>query len=180
MRKYLLILLLALMNCGIDSDLTNQPKRWNLSEYIYVNNQLDISSEKNLILFIGMKGAISKAGGVVVDFPVQQVLTIKSTNESNCKRPTTRAFTHFPTNGTINFCKDFAIKMAYDINSATNTAMHELLHELSNRDDHLDCTDDKPIMAATADCSGNRTSYSETDKSYCVLKGYTTGGICKK
>ena len=178
--RYLLILLFALANCGIDSDPTNPPKRWNLSEYIYVDNQLDISPEKNAILFTGMKGAISNAGGVVVDYPVRQVLTIKSTNEENCKRPTTRAFTHFPTNGIINFCTNFALSMTYDEASATNTAMHELFHQFSNRDDHLDCTTERPIMAATADCSNNRTTYSEADKIYCGTKGYTIGGNCKK
>ena len=178
--KYLLILLFALANCGIDSDPLNKPRKWNLSEFIYVDNQLDISPEKNLLLFTGMKGAISNAGGVVADSPVRQVLTIKSTNDENCKRPTVRAFTHFPTNGIINFCKDFALSMTYDEASATNTAMHELFHELSNRDDHLDCTDEKPIMAATADCSNNRTTYSEADKIYCGTKGYTIGGNCKK
>jgi|JI9StandDraft_1071089.scaffolds.fasta_scaffold44312_3 hypothetical protein len=180
MRKYLLILLLALMNCGIDSDLTNQPKRWNLSEYIYVNNQLDISSEKNAILFIGMKGAISNAGGLVVDFPVSQVLTIRSTNEQNCARPMIRAFTHFPTNGIIYFCTDFALSMPYTVRIATNTAMHELFHELSNRDDHLDCTAERPIMAANASCSQDRVDYTELDKKYCGAKGYTIGGECKK
>lgn len=177
---YLLILLLLFINCGIDSDPIHPPKRWNLAEYIYIDNQLNISPEKNAILFTGMKGAISNAGGVVVDFYVPQVLTIKSTNEEDCARPMIRAFTHFPTNGIINFCTNFALSMPYTVRIATNTAMHELFHELSNRDDHLDCTAERPIMAANASCSQDRTDYTNLDKSYCASKGYTVGGLCKK
>lgn len=178
--KYLLIFLFTLMNCGIDSDSINPPKRWNLWEPIYIKNELEIRPDKDQLLFTGMRNAIINAGGSISELPVKQVLIIKSTNEENCKRSTTRAFTHFPTNGIINFCTNFALSMTYDEASATNTAMHELFHQFSNRDDHLDCTDEKPIMAATADCSNNRTTYSEADKIYCGTKGYTIGKNCKK
>lgn len=178
--KYLLIFLFTLMNCGIDSDSINPPKRWNLWEPIYIKNELEIRPDKDQLLFTGMRNAIINAGGSISELPVKQVLIIKSTNEENCKRSTTRAFTHFPTNGIINFCTNFALSMTYDEASATNTAMHELFHQFSNRDDHLDCTTERPIMAATADCSNNRTTYSEADKIYCGTKGYTIGGNCKK
>jgi len=53
--KYLLIFLFTLMNCGIDSDPINPPKRWNLWEPIYIKNELEIRPDKDQLLITGMK-----------------------------------------------------------------------------------------------------------------------------
>lgn len=166
----LLLLLFLLASCSKNPS-------WDLAKPIYVNNELNLGGKEE-ILIPAIKAAISNARGVVYSDPVEQILTLVSTDEEDCSRPQIRAYTHIPDDFTIHVCRTFTLSSPYTIPTATLTFMHELGHELAGRSDHLDCSTHS-IMTASSNCGPSKLEYTSFDVSYICSTGNTINGLCK-
>jgi len=188
MHYFLLIVLLAFSYCSPTT-------KWDLSKPITLkidNNfpkSRDLTQENNKILFAtAFKEVISSLGGTVVEYPTNQIFTLHTTNESNCKNPDTLVYTPSPNLGDIYFCTTKTENSPYEHQQAWQAVAHELGHALSFRREHLggegkfvdyaSCPS-HDVMSNNIGCRKIADKfYTARDISYICSTGYTIGGKC--
>ncbi len=166
-------------------------QQWDLAKPIFVEDRIDnhMSAEKHVMAVAATRHAVEAVGGKITTELLEQRVLLTNTDDDTCSTiapdgSRTLAYTHCY-DSSIHFCTLVWNTWVISQSEADTIALHELIHVVSGRGDHMLPGTHAVMTLNTADrCNFWLTFCAEKplpiDVAYLCSGGNVQGGVCAK